>query len=49
MVPGQDLDDCRWIPCFDCGVCPQMGTDIQIGPTGKTLLPLSVVKPLVVQ
>ncbi len=38
-----DLDDCRWIPCFDCGVCPQMGTDIQIGPTGKTLLPLSVV------
>jgi radical SAM family uncharacterized protein len=45
----QDLDDCRWIPCFDCGVCPQMGTDIQIGPTGKTLLPLSVVKnPLAV-
>jgi radical SAM family uncharacterized protein len=40
----QDLDDCRWIPCFDCGVCPQMGTDIQIGPTGRTLLPLSVVK-----
>jgi radical SAM family uncharacterized protein len=40
----QDLDDCRWIPCFDCGVCPQMGTDIQIGPTGKTLLPLPVVR-----
>jgi len=40
----QDLDDCRWIPCFDCGVCPQMGTDIQIGPTGATLLPLTVVK-----
>jgi radical SAM family uncharacterized protein len=39
----QDLDDCRWIPCFDCGVCPQMGTEIQIGPTGKKLLPLSVV------
>ena len=39
----QDLDDCRWIPCFDCGVCPQMGTEIQIGPTGKTLLPLQVV------
>jgi radical SAM family uncharacterized protein len=38
-----DLDDCRWIPCFDCGVCPQMGTEIQIGPTGKTLLPLSVI------
>jgi radical SAM family uncharacterized protein len=38
-----DLDDCRWIPCFDCGVCPQMGTEIQVGPTGKKLLPLSVV------
>ena len=38
-----DLEDCRWIPCFDCGVCPQMGTEIQVGPTGKTLLPLSVV------
>jgi radical SAM superfamily enzyme YgiQ (UPF0313 family) len=39
----QDLDDCRWIPCFDCGVCPQMGTEIQIGPTGVKLLPLSVL------
>jgi radical SAM family uncharacterized protein len=39
----QELDDCRWIPCFDCGVCPQMGTEIQIGPTGAKLLPLSVV------
>jgi radical SAM family uncharacterized protein len=48
-IAEQDLDDCRWIPCFDCGVCPQMGTDIQIGPTGKTLLPLTVVKnPLTV-
>ena len=39
----QELDDCRWIPCFDCGVCPQMGTEIQVGPTGAKLLPLSVV------
>ncbi len=38
-----ELDDCRWIPCFDCGVCPQLGTEIQIGPTGQKLLPLSVV------
>ena len=36
-----EVDDCRWSPCFDCGVCPGMGTEIQIGPTGKTLLPLS--------
>jgi radical SAM family uncharacterized protein len=38
-----EVEDCRWTPCYDCGVCPQMGTDIQIGPTGKQLLPLSVV------
>ncbi|MGI8614847.1 MAG: TIGR03960 family B12-binding radical SAM protein [Nocardioidaceae bacterium] len=40
---GVEVDDCRWTPCFDCGVCPQMDTEIQIGPTGKSLLPLSVV------
>lgn len=38
-----EVEDCRWTPCFDCGVCPQMDTSIQIGPTGKKLLPLSVV------
>lgn len=38
-----DVEDCRWTPCYDCGVCPEMGTDIQVGPTGATLLPLSVV------
>ncbi len=38
-----DVEDCRWTPCYDCGVCPEMGTDIQIGPTGQQLLPLSVV------
>ena len=38
-----DVEDCRWTPCYDCGVCPEMGTDIQIGPTGQNLLPLSVV------
>jgi radical SAM superfamily enzyme YgiQ (UPF0313 family) len=38
-----EVEDCRWTPCFDCGVCPQMDLDIQIGPTGKKLLPLSVV------
>ena len=37
--------DCRWNPCFDCGVCPQLGTDIQIGPTGRALLPLTPVGP----
>ena len=38
-----EVDDCRWTPCFDCGVCPQLGTEIQVGPTGKTLLPITVV------
>jgi radical SAM family uncharacterized protein len=38
-----EVDDCRWTPCYDCGVCPQMGTEIEIGPTGRQLLPLSVV------
>jgi len=41
-----EIDDCRWSPCFDCGVCPQLGTDIEIGPTGRTLLPLTVAKPI---
>jgi len=38
-----EVEDCRWTPCYDCGVCPTMGTEIQIGPTGRQLLPLSVV------
>ncbi len=45
-LTGYEQDDCRWTPCFDCGVCPTMGTDIQIGPTGKTLLPLIAKAPL---
>ncbi len=35
--------DCRWTPCFDCGVCEAMNTDIQIGPTGRNLLPVTVL------
>jgi hypothetical protein len=38
-----EVEDCRWTPCYDCGVCPSMGTQIQAGPTGVKLLPLSVV------
>jgi len=38
----QEQEDCRWSPCFDCGVCPSMDTEIQIGPTGRKLLPLAV-------
>ncbi len=28
----QETDDCRWSPCFDCGVCPALGTSIEVGP-----------------
>src|SRR5215472_14347057 len=38
-----EVDDCRWTPCYDCGVCPGMGTEIQTGPTGAKLLPLTVL------
>ncbi len=44
-LDGVSVEDCRWTPCFDCGVCPEMGTEIQIGPTGQVLLPLTVTKP----
>ncbi len=37
------VDDCRWTPCYDCGVCPGMDTEIQVGPSGQKLLPLSVI------
>lgn len=37
------IEDCRWTPCFDCGVCDQMDTQIQVGPTGVTDLPMPMV------
>jgi radical SAM family uncharacterized protein len=40
---AREVEDCRWTPCFDCGVCPAMGTEIQTGPTGVTLLSLPTV------
>ncbi len=42
-LAGGEVEDCRWEPCYNCGVCPGMDTEIQIGPTGRTLLPLSPV------
>jgi radical SAM family uncharacterized protein len=38
-----EVEDCRWTPCYDCGVCPGMGTQTQTGPTGAKLLPLTVL------
>ncbi len=23
-LSGRELDDCRWSPCYDCGVCPRL-------------------------
>jgi radical SAM family uncharacterized protein len=42
-LDGREQDDCRWTPCFDCGVCPSMGTDIEVGPSGTTMLPLTPI------
>ncbi len=44
-LAGREQDDCRWTPCFDCGVCPSTGTDIEVGPSGTTLIPLTVLNP----
>ena len=42
-LAASGVEDCRWTPCYDCGVCPEMNTEIQIGPTGQKLLPLTPV------
>jgi radical SAM family uncharacterized protein len=41
-LSGGEVYDCRWSGCYDCGVCPATGAEIEIGPTGRTLLPLVV-------
>jgi radical SAM family uncharacterized protein len=32
-----EVEDCRWTPCYECGACSAMGTEIQVGPTGERL------------
>jgi radical SAM family uncharacterized protein len=44
-LDGVAVEDCRWTPCFDCGVCDQMETEIQVGPTGVTNLPMPAIPP----
>ncbi|MFM1966364.1 MAG: hypothetical protein RL134_2089 [Actinomycetota bacterium] len=41
----EGVEDCRWTPCFDCGVCDQMGTSIQVGPTNLGLPEIRVGQP----
>jgi radical SAM family uncharacterized protein len=38
---GGEVADCRWAGCYDCGVCPALGVETQIGPTLRSLLPLT--------
>ncbi|MGE5765037.1 MAG: TIGR03960 family B12-binding radical SAM protein [Mycobacterium leprae] len=33
-IAGEEVDDCRWTPCYDCGVCPGLGKQIQLA--GRT-------------
>ncbi|HEX3900119.1 MAG TPA: TIGR03960 family B12-binding radical SAM protein [Mycobacteriales bacterium] len=42
-ISEAEVEDCRWSPCYDCGVCPSMGTENQVGPTGRSVLPLTPV------
>jgi radical SAM family uncharacterized protein len=41
---GGEVEDCRWSDCYNCGVCPTQGTQIQVGPTLRKLLPLPTVR-----
>lgn len=41
-IRQEAVADCRWDDCNDCGVCPDLGVDIEIGPSGATLVPLTV-------
>ncbi|MFP4311354.1 MAG: TIGR03960 family B12-binding radical SAM protein [Nitriliruptoraceae bacterium] len=37
---AQQLDDCRWTPCYDCGVCPGLSLEHDTGYTGGSSLPV---------
>jgi radical SAM family uncharacterized protein len=36
----QQLDDCRWSACYDCGVCPGLSIEHDTGYTGGFTLPV---------
>jgi hypothetical protein len=36
-IDGSGVEDCRWSGCYDCGVCPGLGVENQIGPWGDAL------------
>jgi len=37
---GEQLDDCRWSPCYDCGVCPGLSLSHDTGFDVGALLPV---------
>ncbi|MDR2930580.1 MAG: TIGR03960 family B12-binding radical SAM protein [Propionibacteriaceae bacterium] len=37
------VPDCRWSGCTDCGVCPELGVAIEMGPSGRSLIPISPI------
>ncbi len=36
-LSGEQLDDCRWSPCYDCGVCPGLSLSHDTGFDGGLL------------
>jgi radical SAM superfamily enzyme YgiQ (UPF0313 family) len=36
----KELDDCRWSPCYDCGVCPGLSIEHDTGYEGGFQLPV---------
>ena len=36
----KELDDCRWIPCYDCGVCPGLSIQHDTNHDGHRSLPI---------
>jgi radical SAM family uncharacterized protein len=36
----KELDDCRWSPCYDCGVCPGLSIEHDTGYDGGFSLPV---------
>jgi radical SAM family uncharacterized protein len=41
-----EVEDCRWTPCYECGACSAMGTEIQVGPTGDRIDPARMLPVL---
>ena len=44
-ISEKELDDCRWIPCYDCGVCPGLDLQHDTGYTDERGLPMLPVVP----